>query len=259
MSYLFKDLQHSAAQIDQSIDDLASHIANGVIHITAAERQAWNAKATTGDVNAEAEARAQADGELQTAINAKASSADLTAEETARANADAKQVAALAELIDSGAKNKLEMTSTLTTVTRYGVTATYDKIAGTITLTGSHLSTDTTAIFEFYSGNAVDQRVIPAGTYHLSGCPAGGSTSTFRGALMQITGAVDTGNGATFTLETPQYAAYRILISGNCDFTGGYTFKPMVCLQDVWEISEKFVPYCPSMTDLYAMIKALQT
>lgn len=233
MAYLFKDLQHTAAQIDQAITDLASHIANGVIHITAAERQEWNAKATTADVGAEAEARAQA---------------------------DSKQIAALAELVDGGAKNKLEMTQTQTSIEHYGVTATYDSATGTVTLTGSHVSTDSGAIFEFYAGNASDQRVLPAGTYHLSGVPSGGSTSTYRAALTSISGAVDTGNGADFTLDAPMYAAYRIFVSGNVNFgTNGMIFKPMVCSKAAWEISDKFVPYCPSMTDLYAMIKALQT
>lgn len=182
-----------------------------------------------------------------------------TSEAAARAAADTKHDTVLAGIIDSGSKNMLEMTSTLTEVTRNGVTASYDKDAGTITLTGSHSGSDQAAIFEFYSGNAVDQRVLPAGVYHLSGCPSGGSTSTYRAALTQITGAADVGNGATFTLTEPKYAAYRILISGDCDFTGGYVFKPMVCLKEAWEISDKFVPYCPPPSEMYAMIKALQS
>lgn len=162
----------------------------------------------------------------------------------------------LAEIIDSGAKNKIEMTHAAGSVTRNGVTCTWDPDAGTMTLSGTHTSSDAAAIFEFYSGNAVNQRVLPAGTYHLSGCPTGGSTSTYRAALTSITGAVDTGNGATFTISAPIYGAYRILISGNCDFTTPVVFKPMVTPQDAWEISDKFVPYCPTLADLYALVKS---
>jgi hypothetical protein len=158
-------------------------------------------------------------------------------------------------LVDESAKNLLEMTQTLTEITRNGVTASYDKAAGTVTLTGSHSGNDPAAIFEFYSGNAADQRILPAGVYHLSGCPSGGSTSKYRGVLTQITGGVDTGNGATFTLAEPKYAAYRILISGDCDFTGGYVFKPMICRIEDWNISEKFVPYTPTLHELYEMIR----
>lgn len=162
----------------------------------------------------------------------------------------------LADLIDNGAKNLIQMTHASGSITRYGVTCTWDPVAGTMTLSGGHVSTDNAAIFEFYSGNAVDQRVLPAGTYHLSGVPSGGSTSTYRAALTSITSAVDTGSGKTFTLTEPIYGAYRILVSGNCDFSIPLVFKPMVCLDDAYKISDKFVPYCPSLKDLYAMVKS---
>jgi hypothetical protein len=84
------------------------------------------------------------------------------------------------------------MTHAAGSVTRNGVTCTWDPDAGTMTLSGTHTSSDAAAIFEFYSGNAVAQRVLPAGTYRISGCPAGGSTSTYRAAMTSIQGAVDT-------------------------------------------------------------------
>lgn len=166
--------------------------------------------------------------------------------------------ALLATLIDNGAKNVLRMTQTQTTITRTSgnssMTAVYDKIAGTVTLTGTHYTADSAFAFEFYSGAAVDTTVIPAGTYHLSGCYAGGSTSTYRAVLTGITGAVDIGNGATFTLNNPQYCAWRILVSGNCTLDNA-VFTPMVCLQSYYDISPAFAPYCPTLPDLYAMVQ----
>lgn len=162
----------------------------------------------------------------------------------------------LAEIIDTGAKNKIEMTHASGSITRNGVTCTWDPDAGTMTLTGSHAAADSAAIFEFYSGNAVDQRVLKAGTYRITGCPTGGSTSTYRAALTQISGAVDTGNGATFTLANDQYGAYRILVSGNCDFSTPVVFYPMVCPQDAYEISDAFVPFCPTLAELYNTVKS---
>lgn len=228
--------------------------------VTQDEKVAWNGKQSEiSDLEAirsgaYAGATAVQPGALQSAINSldasKADNTDLEQESTSRQNADIKLDAALKELVDSGAKNKIEMTNTNTTITRNGVTATYDKVAGTITLTGAHSASDSGSIFEFYSGNAADQRELPPGTYHLSGCPSGGSTNTFRAMLNQIEGAVDTGSGANFTLTSPKYAAYRILVSGNCDFTGGYVFKPMVCAKSVWDISDEFVPYRPTNADI---------
>lgn len=185
----------------------------------------------------------------------KAENTDLAQEVISRQNVDAKHDSALAELIDGGAKNLLQMTHAAGSITRYGVTCTWDQDAGTMTLTGSHAQGTEAAIFEFYSGNAADQRVLPVGEYHLSGVPAGGSTSTYRASLTGISGGVDTGNGAAFTLTEPKYAAYRILISGDCDFADGLTFEPMICLQAAWDISHDFVQFAPSNAELYAMIR----
>lgn len=209
--------------------------------------------ATESDINA-------LSARLELEIEEKADSTDLAAETTAREQSDSRHNAALVKLIDSSAKNLLEMTQTQTTITRTSgnssMTAVYDKTAGTVTLTGTHYAADSAFAFEFYSGAATETKEIPAGTYHLSGCVAGGSTSSYRAALNGITGAVDIGNGVTFTLEEPQYAAWRILVSGNCSLDGA-VFKPMVCPQEVWEISDKFVPYCPTISELYEMIQNL--
>lgn len=256
MSYLFKDLLHTAAQIDQAISDLASHIANGVIHITAAERQEWNAKATTADVGAEAEARAQADGELQTAINAKASSADLTAEETARANADAKQVAALAELIDSGAKNRLKIAASSTTTNGVQITINAD---GTVTLDGTAQDKKATGNIYFQLG---DVSVKSGDEIHLSGCPAGGSYSGSYAFYIDYAGgstlAYDEGSGADYTATADRTLRCRIIIRSGT-IIDNLIFKPMICSKAAWNISQTFVQYCPTLAELYALIQALQT
>ena len=256
MAYLFKDLLHTAAQIDQAISDLASHIANGVIHITAAERQEWNAKATTADVGAEAEARAQADGELQTAINAKASSADLTAEATARANADDKQIAALAELVDGGAKNKLLVSAVSTTTNGVQITINAD---GTVTADGTEQDKKATGNIYFQLGN-VD--VVNGDAIHLSGCPSGGSYSNSFAFYIDYVGgstlAYDEGSGADYTATADRTLRCRIIIRSGT-VVNNLTFRPMVDYQAYHKISQAFVPYCPSMPELYAMIKALQT
>lgn len=162
------------------------------------------------------------------------------------------------QLVDEGAKNLLEMTQTQTSITRTSgnssVTATYDKSSGTVTLTGQHYAGDSTLIFEFYSGASADTKVLPAGSYHMNGVPAGGSTSTYRAALNSISGTTDTGSGVNFTLTEPHYAAYRILVSGDCTFNGD-VFFPMICTQKDWEASENTVPYTPTLHELYEMIR----
>ena len=188
----------------------------------------------------------------------KADRTELAAETTAREAADAKHDTLLADLIDSGAKNLLPITQTQTSITRTSgsssVTAVYDKDAGTVTLTGQHYTGDSTLIFELYSGAAADTKVLPAGSYHMCGSLAGGSTSTYRAALTSISGTTDTGSGVDFVLTEPHYAAYRIFISGDCTFNVD-AFRPMICPQEAWKISDKIVPYCPTLSELYAMVR----
>ena len=183
-------------------------------------------------------------------------SSSIETEIETRQDADSDIAEKLAYIVDSGAKNKMPMTHASGSITRYGVTCTWDSDAGTMTLSGSHVSTDSSAIFEFYSGNAADQKLLAAGTYHLSGVPNGGSTQTYRAALASVTGGADTGNGADFTITQPVAMAYRILVSGNVTFNN-MVFKPMICDKKAFEISDKFVPYKPSNQDLYEMILAL--
>lgn len=163
------------------------------------------------------------------------------------------------DIINSGAKNLLQMTQTQTTLTRTSgnssVTAVYDKTAGTVTFNGAHYAGDNTLIFEFYSGSAVDTPIIPAGEYQLSGVPAGGSSATYRAALTSISGTTDTGNGVVFTLNEAHYAAYRIFVSGDCTLDN-MVFRPMITPKIVYVVSPDFKPYCPTLQQLYAMVQS---
>lgn len=183
----------------------------------------------------------------------------LAAEETARAAADTAQVAKFADIMNSGAKNYVRITQYKKSETIKGLTATYDPITGVVDINGAHDGSSGGAIFELYTGAANAQFMLPAGTYHLSGCPAGGSTSTYRVGLNGITPAVtDTGNGVDFTLSAPASLAPRILISKPSGQTVSFDhakFRIMVCKKTDWDLSHDFVPYCPTDFDAYAASK----
>lgn len=261
----YKELDHEAAEIDSAIDLIVNHVANTAIHVTQAEKDSWNAKASSSDVAAEAQARQAADESLQAAIDDKANAADLTSETAAREQADAKYESVLAGLIDGESKNIMPISNPLTTETKRGITVTYDFAAGTVTLNGEHDGTGD-AQFYLYTGNAADQKVIPAGSYHLSGCPEGGSTETYCLIVQNVGGSpaykLDTGNGQDFTISADGRMAPIIRVrkpAGQTVSFDNVIFKPMICSKDAWEISQKFVPYYPSISDLYAMILALQS
>lgn len=178
---------------------------------------------------------------IEDALAAKVDSSDFAADQQ-------RQEAEIGVVANAGAKNWLQMTHTSEAITRYGVTCTWDLNAGTMTLNGTHSSGDSAAIFEFYDGSAEATKILPAGSYTLTGCPAGGSTSTYRALLTQIAGAVDVGNGANFELSEPHYAAYRILISGNVTFNN-MVFKPMLRPAEITDST--FIPYAPTNRELY--------
>ena len=119
---------------------------------------------------------------------------------------------ALVSLINQGAKNRLKLTPTSNTYTSNGITAVYDPSTGKVALSGQHITTDPAFIYNMYTGNVSDQYTIGAGTYHFSGMPSGGSTSTYRAILRNITAAVDNGSGSVFSLTGSEPIAYSILI-----------------------------------------------
>lgn len=157
---------------------------------------------------------------------------------------------AITKQLDSGAKNLLRITQSNLVQTKNGVTATYDPVAGTVELNGTYNGGSGT-IFDLYTGAAGDQAKIPAGTYHMSGCPAGGSNNSYRVSLNGIS-AVDAGSGVDFTISEPTALAARILISGNPPVFDHMVFRMMVCKKEDSDMSSAFAPYCPSDYDAYA-------
>lgn len=79
---------------------------------------------------------------------------------------------------------------------------------------------------------------IPAGTYTVTGCPAGGSSSTYYiniNLYDSTTGATsvgsynDYGSGNTFSITTQKYVRIQIgIMSGMACPSAGYTFYPML-------------------------------
>lgn len=166
-------------------------------------------------------------------------------------------IAELIDLVDNGAKNKI-FVDRINTTNANGVTYTINN-DGTITANGTPSGTSPSYVVaatldgstyknfaEFCNGDNV-----------LSGCPSGGSSSTYR---MYITGTgytrEDFGTGVELT-DTSVSPLYLILYIYNGYTADNLTFKPMICNKSAWDISQKYVPYVPTNAELYEMIKAL--
>lgn len=159
--------------------------------------------------------------------------------------------AALIELVDGSAKNLLK--HNVTTQTVNGVTFTVNS-DGTLTANGTASSS---AIVRF---NYFSNLSIPDGEYVLSGCPAGGSASTYRLDITRSPGSSinDIGSGVTFEVGgsyTPNEIRLVILSGTVCD---NLTFKPMICTKAAWDISRSYVTYRPSYDELVARVVALE-
>lgn len=158
-----------------------------------------------------------------------------------------KDEAALVEIVDSGAKNLLKNTATSQTINGVTFTVNADK---SVTVSG----TATSNITSFFLS-----REAPAltGNMVLSGCPAGGSSDTYRLDILDGTASgtvlfADYGEGTNVDwslITTGKYTArIRIGVGTTVD---GLIFKPMLCTVEEYTISPAFVPHVPTNRDLY--------
>lgn len=113
----------------------------------------------------------------------------------------------------------------LSTITRNGVTATINDDK-TVNVNGTNSST---SIVNFRINNDL---TLPAGTYKLSGCPNGGTKTTYRLAVQDSSWnvlAIDIGTGVTFTLSSETTVKVNIYIQGSYS-ANNLLFKPMISL-----------------------------
>ncbi|MBQ6170514.1 MAG: hypothetical protein IJK30_11230 [Ruminococcus sp.] len=174
--------------------------------------------------------------------------------------AEAADRAALAELIDGAAKNRLpfkdiSMIKQMNTggtwdgnvYTNRGVTFTVNDDFS-VTVSGTATGGNGVLVLSPRGGFSIEE-----GEWVLSGCPSGGSTATYNISIANTTS--DTGRAAEFTSVSAKLVRIYILDGTTVD---DLVFRPMVCSKAAWDISQTFEPYRPSYAELYAMVQALQ-
>lgn len=172
---------------------------------------------------------------------------DLDATISLEANERKEQIAAM---IDSGAKNRLNVFETAS-----------QSIAGiqwTINADGTVSATGTASANSFLYLIPNNTNISYGIETHISGCPAGGSSSTHEIQVAMVGGATyhDYGDGETI----PSTYVYRYFVccvrSGqNIPTSSPLIFHPMIC--DAWKyaLTPDFVPYSPSNAELAALIR----
>jgi hypothetical protein len=127
---------------------------------------------------------------------------------------------------------------------------------GTITVTGGYGS----LLCSISSSTAYNLPIPSSQGLVFSGCPAGGSESTYHSYLYinDNNRYLELGDGVLKDLETgTQYQTMPStgtitwtlhVINGNTTYP--LTFKPMVCSLEDWKVSHSYVPYCESNYEL---------
>lgn len=168
--------------------------------------------------------------------------------------------AALVDIVDGGAKNRLPFND-LTAIQAMNTGGTWNGNAYTwngvtftinsdfsVTVDGTATGGNAVLVLSRTGGFSIEE-----GSWILSGCPEGGSGSSYS---IAIAGTVsDTGNTAEFSAVTSKLVRLYIL-SGTTAY--GLIFKPMVCSKAEWDISQAYQPYRPSYQELYERILALE-
>lgn len=195
---------------------------------------------------------------IDTALHEQAE--DISEVQNAQSDLETAEAAALAELIDGGGKNRLPFSdlavikSMNTGGTWSGNVYTWNGVSFTInddfSVTADGTATGGNAILVLSQTGGFS---IEEGSWILSGCPEGGSGSSYS---IAIAGTVsDTGNTAEFTSVTNKLVRIYVISGTTVD---NLTFKPMVCSKAAWDISQAYQPYRPNYAELYAMVQVLQ-
>lgn len=152
----------------------------------------------------------------------------------------------IAKMVDQGAKNLLNVYD-IQTQTINGITWTINA-DGTVTANG----TATANSFLYLIPN--NSNIAYGYETHISGCPAGGSASTYEIQVAMTGGTTyhDYGDGETI----PSTYVYRYFV---CAIRSGQTvtnlkFSPMITEAWKYALSQAFIPYSPSNAQLAKMI-----
>ena len=165
---------------------------------------------------------------------------------------------ATVQLIDSGAKNLLQLTGD--NVTGYGVSCVFDAEAGTITLDGVNSDKKCTGSFNVQVADPVNMALTAGKAYHFM---CDGTSNDTYGIYIYKSGATPVtqwdcfkNTDAEWNPEWSTSNGFRLFVRSGT-VVDNVVLRPMICTAEDWALSEQFVPFCPSLPELYRMILAL--
>lgn len=173
----------------------------------------------------------------------------LAAETAARTAADTAHDAVLAVLSDGAPKNAVNA-GAVTGQTVNGITWTVDAANGTVTANGTASGN---SFFYLWPVGTNAQYAYPT---VLSGSPAGGTAATYElQAAIGSTVYHDYGSGAEIPAGEIRYVTCCVR---NGNTVSDLVFRPMLCPASLQPDPMQYIPYCPTLPELYRMIRAMQ-
>ena len=176
-----------------------------------------------------------------------------------------KDSAATSELVDSGAKNLVDVRFSSRAATSNMPSATNNG-DGSVTINGTRTGSTTVLVYDLQSDttSSTDTRyTLPAGRYVVAATGSANvklqvyahdGTNIATPALAQAST-----DPVEFEYDSVTKAAYpyidvRININGSASGISydNVKFYPMICTKAQWDVSQAYAPYCPSMAELYA-------
>lgn len=150
--------------------------------------------------------------------------------------------AELVELVDSGAKNRLKNNAYTRDVNGVSYTINDDK-----SVTVSSDGTNTQSLLYLTQADLG----LPAGNYVLSGVSGGSSTTYDIRVKVGSNTTINYNGGSSFTTDG---SAFEVSIVVRAAQTLNITVYPMICSASAWAISQTYMPYTPTLYELYQLI-----
>lgn len=163
-----------------------------------------------------------------------------------------------ADLIDSGAKNRMKLTGT--DVTGYGIACTFDQLAGTIHLDGINADKKCTGSFNIQAADSRALGLIEGKTYRFI-CDGYETSNETIGIYVYTSGATPLyqfdcfqNDLAAWESAWEQTSGFRLFIRQGT-VVDNITLRPMICAESDYQISPNFEPYTPTLRELYEIVR----
>lgn len=153
----------------------------------------------------------------------------------------------IALLINDGAKNRLNVFAT--------ASQTINDVVWTINADGTVTANGTATANSFLYLIPNNTNITFGESTHISGCPAGGSASTYEIQVSMTGGTTyhDYGDGEFIPFD--YVYRYFVLCVRNGYTANNLIFRPMICDEWKYNITPEFVPYSPTNAELAALIR----